>query len=187
MIRSKADVEFHSEHGRGRPAVNVKVDSDINRVALPLELGQVREQGESEFKTILTEPEFTHDWIRANVDEETLYAIDEDVRRQGWEQAQQVAEEVFGSDVKVYSQGRSGGWAVVDGIDDDVEGWDAIQLAKWRTFSHRLGEIADDIPRMLVESIYSNEFQLRPDLADLGVATTAPALPAADGPTEIEH
>lgn len=51
----------------------------------------------------------------------------------GWEDLERDAREIFGPNVEVYSQGRSGGWCVVKGLSP-VETWDAITLGKWRRF-----------------------------------------------------
>ncbi len=51
-----------------------------------------------------------------------------------WEYVQEWARECFGTGVKVWSAGRSSGWAVVEGLPD-LEDWDAIQLGKWTKFA----------------------------------------------------
>lgn len=58
----------------------------------------------------------------------------ESAQEQFWENVQAYADECFGKGkTKVYSAGRSGGWAVVEGLPT-IESWDAIQLGKWRKF-----------------------------------------------------
>lgn len=65
--------------------------------------------------------------------EELLETVFESSREYFWEQVQDVANEIFPCDTKVYSAGRSGGWVVVWGLPD-ISYWDAIDLAKWRKF-----------------------------------------------------
>ena len=45
--------------------------------------------------------------------------------------------------VKVYSDGRSGGWLVVHGLPD-VESWDAIDLGRWAKFEKMIRGLVDD-------------------------------------------
>ena len=45
--------------------------------------------------------------------------------------------------VQVYSEGRSGGWLVVSGLDD-VESWDAIALGRWARFQRQIETIRDE-------------------------------------------
>lgn len=156
---SKNDVEFHSDgYGPHRPAVNVKVYGSIRDVKLPINLGGVSEIGSKEITWQYTESEFTVDWIEENVSEETFQTIYDLTREDGWEYLQQIAEEVFGLGVRVYSEGRSGGWAVVDGLSD-FDFWDAIDLAKWRSFERQAKATADDVPHQTLVSIYINEFE----------------------------
>jgi len=55
----------------------------------------------------------------------------ESAQQRFWEDVQDVARTIFGKHVKVYSEGRSGGWLIVDGINEDVESWDAIAVSRW--------------------------------------------------------
>lgn len=54
-----------------------------------------------------------------------------------WEDVGGTAEYILGPGLKVYSAGRSGGWAIVIGLPP-IESWDAVQLAKWRKFENAL-------------------------------------------------
>lgn len=61
-------------------------------------------------------------------------------REEFWyEFAPDLAHEIFGSRVEVYSAGRSGGWLIVKGLED-VENWDAIALGKWRSFEKKISD-----------------------------------------------
>lgn len=55
-------------------------------------------------------------------------------RENFWEQAPELARDIFGPHVNVFSAGRSGGWLIVEGLPD-VESWDAIALGKWSKFA----------------------------------------------------
>ena len=55
----------------------------------------------------------------------------ESAQQRFWEDARDEARTIFGKHVKVYSEGRSGGWLIVDGINEDVESWDAIAVSRW--------------------------------------------------------
>lgn len=56
----------------------------------------------------------------------------ESAQQRFWEDVQETAEHYLG-EVKVWQEGRSGGWLVVDGLPE-IESWDAIQLSKWARF-----------------------------------------------------
>lgn len=50
-----------------------------------------------------------------------------------WDNINDVAVEKLGKNVQVFSEGRQGGWLVVVGLMD-IKYWDAVDLAKWRSF-----------------------------------------------------
>ena len=137
---SKDNVQFHSDRGPRVPAVNVKCYNfpDAYRIA----------------------PHFEADPESAEVEKALEYAFE--MRRDAfWEDAQNDAEEIFGSRVKVYSQGRSSGWLVVSGLKD-FDDWDAIDLSKWRKFERWMkGNIPDSSVEWvgaIIEDIEANEW-----------------------------
>lgn len=150
---TKADIEFHYDHGRSRPAVNVKVHNAWVGEFAKL-LPQVSEDIDGK-----ANPHFNEEWLERHVSEDAwqdyFYSACED----GWELLQMDAEEVFGRGVKVYSEGRQGGWAVVEGIDTDVESWDAIAVARWGKFARWARAQADDVPYQMVRHAYINKFR----------------------------
>jgi hypothetical protein len=75
-----------------------------------------------------------------------------------WEMLGNDVEEIFGPNVKLYAEGRSGGWAVIDGLAD-FEEWDAIDLAKWRRFEKYAHIYANDIPYQVACLWYLNIFE----------------------------
>lgn len=63
-----------------------------------------------------------------------------------WENAQVLADDMLKShfgEVEAFSAGRMGGWLVVAGLPD-VETWDAISLAKWRSFERAIRADVED-------------------------------------------
>ena len=73
--------------------------------------------------------------------ERALQFAFESQQQQFWEQAEELAQSVFGSHVKVYSSGRSGGWLIVHNLPD-LETWDAVAVGRWARFAKR---VRDDI------------------------------------------
>ena len=144
----KDDVDFHSDRGPRVPAVNVKV-RDLWRIEKFVP--QIQEEQPEH------EPPFTWEWVEEHVSEDALMDWFGFACESGWEMLQQDAEDIFGSHVKVYSQGRQGGWAVVEGLKD-FDYWDAVDLAKWAKFARFARAEADDIPRAMLELIYINRF-----------------------------
>lgn len=157
MTYSKESVEFHSDGcGRGSdPAVNVKVYGSALNIPLPLDLGRYSDDGGETWKISRTDAEFTHEWIEEHLsDDVELFNI---ACEDGWMMLQEEAVEIFGSGVKVYSEGRSGGWAIVDGLPE-FESWNAVDLMRWRKFEKFAKAVADDIPRQIIELAYFNVF-----------------------------
>jgi hypothetical protein len=111
----KDDVDIHSEGfgRRGHPAVNVKVQK-FPSLDLEERFGCSEEQAEKAGQ----------------------FAFEAACQR-FWEEVDDIAREIFGKHVKVYSEGRSGGWAVVNGLDS-IEEWDAVMLGKWHKFENTL-------------------------------------------------
>jgi hypothetical protein len=56
-----------------------------------------------------------------------------------WEDTQETARDVFGPHVRVYSEGRSSGWLVVEGLST-IESWDAVALGHWARFERLIRE-----------------------------------------------
>ena len=84
---------------------------------------------------------------------------EEIAREVGWEQAKEWAYEVWGSDqVKVWSDGRSGGWLIVEGLGD-VEDWDAIELSRWCRFAGLVQETLDDMDYQFVWHLHVNVWE----------------------------
>lgn len=143
-------VQMYRDVGDGHPAVNVKIRSirrDTERL-LPLSLG-----GDDH----TTPPEFTLEWIDQNMKEGPQNEWWMIACEQGFELAEEVAKELFGANVEVYQEGRSGGWLVVHGLGD-VESWGTENLEAWNTFETRVQVIAEDTPRRWLEMVYLNVF-----------------------------
>lgn len=145
---TKEDVTFHSEgFGRSRPAVNIKVRGYWRDVPLP----------NPEYD--ITNPAFSHEWIEENLSEDALADYFWLACESELEYYEGYAQEIFNDPkLKLYTEGRSGGWAVIDGIEDTDE-WNAIDLAKWRKFERVGRELADGIPAQMLSLIYINRFE----------------------------
>ena len=144
-IRSKADVVFHGTNGpyNPLPAVNVKCYNGLESIKLQ-ELDGAR-------------PDFTQEWIERHLSDEQVSDYFYSAREHQWECLQDFADEIFPGKVKVYSEGRSGGWAVVEGLRD-FERWDAIDLARWRKFASMAESLAADVPYQAADLICINAF-----------------------------
>ena len=154
MTFSKDDIEYH-RLGYGYatvPAVNVKVDTYITDA-------MVKDVAQSDFAY---DVDRVVEWWRENVEDDDSLLSDafSNACEQGWEDLQDAAREIWNDPrLRVFSEGRSGGWAYVDSIRaDDVEGWDAIELGKWSRFAKTARTIADDIPHGMVWSILANVY-----------------------------
>ena len=114
---NRGDVETHGEHyGRQYPAVNVKVYKfpSTDKIAdhFNCEEAEASRAGEYAFESAC----------------ETFWN----------ESAQGIADDVFGEKkVKVYSQGRSGGWLIVEGLPD-IELWDLMMMNMWHSFETKI-------------------------------------------------
>ncbi len=133
---------METHYGSDRPAVNVKVYRSLWDVKFPLE----------------DAPEgITREWIES-LGEDRLDELFWDTCSFEWEMIAQDAAEIFGPHVKVEQDGRSGGWAVVTGLDD-IADWDAVALAKWRRFEKYARAIAHGVPEQMVYSLACNEWE----------------------------
>ena len=164
MMRCKADIEYH-QLGYGYkvvPAVNVKVYGSLT-------------SGYNKWKKDNPDADkrFTLEWIEEQIpdDDDTFWFCCE----RGWEELQEEAERIYGGyGIKVYSEGRSGGWAYIDGMNTDVDTWDAIEFTQWRSFSNFAKRGKEWIMYNVVDVIYYNQFEAwRDEESELA----APAIP----------
>ena len=148
----KSEMKFHGV-GYGSsivPAVNVKVDR---------------------FDPDLSEfPGMTREYIQGADSDGGWFNL---ACGDGFEWLQEEAIRIFGPGVKVYSEGRNGGWAIVDGLPD-FESWDAIQVSRWARFARVARGIADAVPEVMADLIYHNKFL--PERAEEGNASARVAL-----------
>lgn len=146
----KSDVQTHYEYGRSRPAVNVKHSLYLPDLFRQFEATTARNRrGETYHVHEYGDDAGFWAWLH-EIDDASDYAAldpaDEYAREHCWEMAQKYADEIwdhlpyrFGNGqegthpVKVWSEGRQGGWCVVDGLPP-IEDWDAIDLARWAKF-----------------------------------------------------
>lgn len=150
FLRTKEDIEFHRlGFGYSRtPAVNVKIYETWNKAYQRWRCDNPD-----------ADPNFTEEWIEENISEDRMQGIWEHVVECGWDELQDKAEEIYGKHVKVYSEGRSGGWAYIEGINTDTETWDAIEFGMWRSFHKYARATANDIMWQLIDSIYINDWE----------------------------
>lgn len=146
----KSDVTLHSDGYRPSvPAVNVKVydwNYAVHAADVALDTGN---------------PGFTWEWVEHNMTDEQVDRWRDAATEDAWELLQQDVTEYVWPDrrnLTVYSMGRMGGWAWVDGLPD-IETWDAIDLARWARFAKVARSLADDIPRTTVWLIAANAYE----------------------------
>jgi hypothetical protein len=143
------------------PAVNVKVYKRIDSVEFPLHLGSSYPVGRPDLmEDIYTDDDFTPEWIEENISEDYLGGVFWLVCEFGYEQLQDIAEEIFGEKVKVYAEGRSGGWAAIGNWrGSNEEEWSEKDLKAFELFSNAARVVADNIPHDMFVSIYLNEWE----------------------------
>lgn len=159
----KSDITYHADgFERAKPAVNVKIhfvrSRDMTSTLATFHKNELCDHSPS--------PQFTEAWIDANISEDTQSGWWDIATQDAWEQLQNDvdAENVFGRKVVVASEGRSGGWAyIVDITADDVEKWNAVDLAKWAKFARFARETADDVPYQWISLLYYNVFMPQHD------------------------
>lgn len=160
---SRADVRQHSDNGYNpHPAVNIKADlytfsDDLLRTAYADTVGG----SEADAAGFLA-------WWRAKEDEDGpgglygaygwLDTAGQWAAESGFEDAENDAIDIFPQSVKIYGEGRSGGWLVVHGLPD-VDEWDAIALARWRRFERYVWAIRDYHPTMVAGLIALNGYE----------------------------
>jgi hypothetical protein len=156
---TRDDVEMHSDgYGPRRPAVNVKVAGSPESAWAEFVKDEEPDDG------------FTLEWVRENVSEERLEAIFWNVCENEFEYLAAWAttdeDAIFPASqygrVTIEREGRSGGWAVVDGLPD-VEEWDAILLARWRKFERVAKDFAGSVMVWVLSSLYINEWKWQRD------------------------
>lgn len=153
MMR-KADIQLRPYLPYGGPplvpVVNVKVDAFGLERHIPEVADDTGNAG------------FDDAWWDRNVDDDVLSWAFESACERGWELLQSDAEHIFGPHVKVYSRGRSEGWAYLDPHTvPDFDSWDAVMLAKWAKFCRIARDIADDVPYQMVWIIAVNVYERR--------------------------
>jgi hypothetical protein len=151
MSYSKQDVQFHSDGYRdSRPAVNVKHYPDFEKDV------SWDEFNDAEFKAwALRVLGYNGDYDLHN----TAWEVGAE---NCWETVQEDAYECFretapqgNASVKVWSQGRSAGWAVVDGLKD-FDSWNAIDLSAWRRFEKWAKQDARGLAFEMVSFLHLN-------------------------------
>jgi len=105
------------------------------------------------------DPRYTWDWIDEHLsDDEREYWCQWACTHE-LECATDYARELWGNHVTVHTEGRSGGWAIVDGLNQDVDTWDAIAFSKWQRFERYCAALVDDTLYQYATLIYFNVFE----------------------------
>lgn len=138
----KSDIQYRNGH----PCINIKVPWMRLETAV-----------EKAHEDVNYPPTFTAEWIEDNVSEDRLSAIFWNVCEFEYEYFEEYAREIQ-PNVRFSVEGRQGGWAVSNFTEYDVEGWDAIDLGKWRKICKVARQIADHIQVQVVHSIAINEY-----------------------------
>jgi len=163
----KSEVTVRWDYGVWRPAINVKhqfwLDDIVAKFRGVTAVGKHGTYHVHEFG----DDEAFWDWLEyvdLNVRDAweypngLLYRAEEIARECGWEDAKELAREVWGDRVQVYSEGRSGGWLVVEGLGE-VEEWDAIDVSRWARFQRGVGWIVDSLDDQFAWHAYVNVYE----------------------------
>lgn len=153
------DVVTRSYHQGNResrpPMVNIKVhDTDLPEGE---EFGALV----SEFDLDPRLARLSHDELRTLIDKYiesdddggVFYAACES----NFELAESDAKDQYfpGYNIKVYTEGRSGGWLVVEGLPD-VDSWGPDLLTAWHEFEKCCQGLVDDVPRAMAWHVLAN-------------------------------
>lgn len=123
MSYSRNNVTMHRDgYADPLPAVNVKIYTPLAR----RDAEEVARMAGADARKLGA---FVRDMERGKMPEWVF----EQSCDSGWCDIKDDAINCFGHGVKVWQQGRSGGWCVVDGLPP-IETWDAIMLGKWWQF-----------------------------------------------------
>jgi hypothetical protein len=148
---NKDDVEFHSEYyGRNNlPAVNVKVYHSPSIYKIIDAIPELKNMEDDELAEVLVEKAAE---MSFNMECELFWN----------EFAQEIADNHFPEDrVKIWSQGRSNGWLVVEGLKSFDE-WNAIDLRRWQGFENAIKATVNDLTSLetMVNDITANKWYL---------------------------
>lgn len=146
-----------------RPALNVKVYGSIRDLTATT-FADIGAESNDPIIATMTGKELRDAAMATleSMERRGAYWVEGIARELSWSYAQVIAEELFdslGYNVEVWSDGRSGGWLVVDGLPDptDEDNWregddehdrgDWLNIAPvWATFSDRIAELVADFP-----------------------------------------
>lgn len=183
----KSDISFHD----GRPAVNVKVHFPRSFYD-----GTMARETESEYGL----PGFAA-WWDAHADDESfgwLFDAACEGERETfaeWENSGNLdyapAFPDYSGRLKMYQDGRSGGWLVVEGLPD-VESWDAVMVSRWARFARVARSFAQAVPATMMSIAAMNPYAAECDriAAKRARADERAALAenlAADAMAELAH
>lgn len=153
-------------------------------------------------------------WIEALCDDseyDQLDVAEEIARETWWDDAIEIAHDIFGAHVKVYGEGRQGGHLVVHGIgspdewadvtcehverdgiccDHDCDGYDVPDIERvrqWAEFRERIEWLKDDFGHLVGWHLIVNVHDHIHNLAGRGDATRQPSVEGAAMSTPIQR
>jgi hypothetical protein len=141
----KADIPTRYIRGEYLPCVNVKVHGSVTPAILAEAERESGEKGFAAWAQELLDANKWPDW--------TWEAAIE----QGWNQLQTDAELIFDRAVKVESDGRSSGWAILRGLPP-IEEWDAIMVGRFAKWAKWAQGTADFVPNEMAMLLAINTY-----------------------------
>lgn len=164
-LRQEFETDAYYDHGRYYPSINVK-----NYKWFPRDLPW------DDLRHDIDNIDTVRAWAEKLDDDQEydqLNAAEEIARECWWDDATEAAQDIFGSHVKVYGEGRSGGHLVVHGVghpdewtdvtcehverdgicwDHDCDGYDVPdfeRVRQWAEFRERIEWLKDDFAYMV--------------------------------------
>lgn len=148
----KADIDMRYYDNKLRPVVNVKVPGggyDWDRQIDAMRSADFARGG------------MDAAWIRANLTEDDQEFWYQRAIEDGWERLTEDARYIFDNpSLRVYSYGRSSGWAGMGDFDaDSVASWDAIAVSRWGQFSRACASAVASLPYDYALLVYMNVYE----------------------------
>lgn len=164
------DITTRYDRGTYRPALNVKVYGSVRDLPASTFGDIVREYSDDPTLLAMSDEEIREATIAAleRMSDRGVYWPEENASGQGWEDAQIAAEDLFGGQyaVKVWADGRSGGWLVVDGLPDptDEDAWhdedEDHDRGEWLDIAPVWAEFAGWCAALVADIPYQTAWQL---------------------------
>ena len=141
---------------RQSTSINIKVDTNMADVKLPLQIGIVDEQ------KVFTDRLFTREWIEKNTTAEQLgemfwicceFFVEEFISK---------AKRIYGEHVQFWIEGKQGGWLASSFTKEEVlESWAVQEMNKWRELEAYCHHAKEKFWERFITELYKNCFNLR--------------------------